>query len=97
MLTLKPMLTSPMSGMVRDEQIITDSGGHLQGRTSDSRLPKPPLLDSLFGNEIGSEAHLLGHSKASGMVAVDNAVTNSGEFVRSGVQNRERWGERGGV
>jgi hypothetical protein len=24
-------------------------------------------------------------------------VTNSGEFVRSGVQNRERWGERGGV
>jgi hypothetical protein len=26
------------------------------------------------------------------MVAVDVAVTNSGEVVRSDVQNRERWG-----
>jgi hypothetical protein len=52
---------------------FADFDEHLQGRTSDSRLPKPPLLDSLFGNEIGSEAHLPGHSKVSGMACSDDA------------------------
>jgi hypothetical protein len=64
----------------------------LQKGTTDYRRLELPLLDSLLCDEIGSEAHLLGHSKDSGMVVVGVAVTNSGEVVRSDVQNRERWG-----
>jgi hypothetical protein len=45
---------------------LADSGKLLQGKTPDSRLPRLPLLNSLLGNEIGNEAHLLGHSKVSG-------------------------------
>jgi hypothetical protein len=33
--------------------------------------------------------HLLGHSRDSGMVSVDDAVTNSGEVTRSDMKNRE--------
>jgi hypothetical protein len=33
--------------------------------------------------------HLLGHSRDSGMVSVDDAVTNSGEATHSDMKNRE--------
>jgi hypothetical protein len=45
---------------------LADSGEVLRGKTSDSRLAQPPLLDSLLGKYIGNEAHLLGHSMVSG-------------------------------
>jgi hypothetical protein len=70
---------------------FADSGEVLQKGTTDYRRLELPLLDSLLCDEIGSEAHLLGHSKDSGMVAVDVAEMNSGEVVHSDVQNREGW------
>jgi hypothetical protein len=68
---------------------FADSGELLWGITSDSQLPRLPLLDSLFGNEIGSEAHLLGHSKVCGVISNDDVMTNSGEATRSDIKNRE--------
>jgi hypothetical protein len=68
---------------------FADSGELLRGITSDSRLPRLPLLDSLFGNEIGSEAHLLGHSKVCGVISNDDVVTNSGEVLRFSGKDRE--------
>jgi hypothetical protein len=50
-----------------------------KGTISYQRL-ELPLLDSLLSDEIGNEAHLLGHSKDSGMVSIDDAVMNSGEL-----------------
>jgi hypothetical protein len=46
MLTLKPMLTSPMSGMVGDERIITDSGEHLRKGTEKFRSLGLTFFDS---------------------------------------------------
>jgi hypothetical protein len=45
---------------------LTDSDELLLGKMLDSRLPRLPLLNTLLGNEIHNEAHLLGHSKVSG-------------------------------
>jgi hypothetical protein len=47
-LTLKPMLTSPMSGMVGDERIITDSGELLEKGTIKFCRLHPPRLDSFL-------------------------------------------------
>jgi hypothetical protein len=52
---------------------LTDSSELLRGKTPDSRLARLPLLNSLLGNEIGNEAHLLGHSKVSGTACSDGA------------------------
>jgi hypothetical protein len=80
-----------------DELTVADSGDVLRGKTPDSLLLELPLHDSFLETAIGTEEYLLGHSTDEGVVSVDDAVMNSGEFVRSDVQNRERWGERGGV
>jgi hypothetical protein len=50
-----------------DELDFTDSGEHLRRGTAVCRRLGLPLHDSLPGDEIGNEAHLLGHSKDSGM------------------------------
>jgi hypothetical protein len=51
---------------------FADSREELRKRTTDCRrLELPPLLDYLHGDEIGNEAHLLGHSKDSGMAPID--------------------------
>jgi hypothetical protein len=59
--------------MHRGDLNFADSGELLQGKTSDSRLPRPPLHDSLLGDDTSNEAHLLGHSKVSGMAYSDDA------------------------
>jgi hypothetical protein len=46
---------------------LADSGEHLQKGTAIFRRLELPLLDSLPGDGISDEAHLLGHSKDSGM------------------------------
>jgi hypothetical protein len=63
---------------------FADFGEHLQKGMIDFRRLELPLLDSLLCDEIGNEAHLLGHSKDSGMVAVGVAMTNSGEVLHRG-------------
>jgi hypothetical protein len=50
---------------------FTDSDEHLRRGTADCRRLELPLLDSLPGDEIGNEAHLLGHSKDSGMAPIN--------------------------
>jgi hypothetical protein len=52
---------------------LADSGDLQRGKMPDSRLPRLPLLNSLLGNDIGNEAHLLGHSKVSGTACSDGA------------------------
>jgi hypothetical protein len=56
-----------MSIETGDELKLADSGEHLQRGTTICQRLGLPLHDSLPGDEIGSEAHLLGHSKDSGM------------------------------
>jgi hypothetical protein len=50
---------------------FADSSEELRKGTTDCRRLELPLLDSLPGDEIGNEAHLLGHSKDSGMAPID--------------------------
>jgi hypothetical protein len=50
-----------------------DSSEMLRKGTMDYRLLEPPLIDSFLQEEIGNEAHLLGHSKDSGMSYSDGA------------------------
>jgi hypothetical protein len=50
---------------------FADSDKHLRRGTADCRRLELPLLDSLPGDEIGNEAHLLGHSKDSGMAPIN--------------------------
>jgi hypothetical protein len=50
---------------------FADSGELLRGKTTDSRLPRLPLLDSLLCDEIGNVAHLLGHTRGSEVILVD--------------------------
>jgi hypothetical protein len=52
---------------------LADSDELLLGKTLDSRLPRLPLLNTLLGNEIRNEAHLLGHSKVSGTACSNGA------------------------
>jgi hypothetical protein len=52
---------------------FADSGKILQKGTTDCRRMELPLLDSLPGDEIGNEAHLLGHSKDSGTACSDGS------------------------
>jgi hypothetical protein len=52
---------------------FTNSGELLRGKMSDSRLPMPPLHDSLLDDDIGNEVHLHGHTKGSGMACSDDA------------------------
>jgi hypothetical protein len=61
----------------------------LQGRMADYRWLELPLLDSHPSDEVGHEAHLLGHSMDLGIVSIDNAVTNSGEVACRDMQNKE--------
>jgi hypothetical protein len=82
MLTLKLMEQTIAVIIDGDGRSFADSGEHLQKGMIDFRRLELPLLDSLLCDEIGSEAHLLGHSKDSGMVAAGVAVTNSGEMLR---------------
>jgi hypothetical protein len=74
------------------ERPAANSGDVLREKTPDSLLLELPLHDSFLETAIGTEEYLLGHSTDEGMVSIDVAMTNSGEFVRSDVQNRERWG-----
>jgi hypothetical protein len=53
--------------MAGDELDFADSGEHLRRGMAICRRLGLPLHDSLPGDEIGNEAHLLGHSKESGM------------------------------
>jgi hypothetical protein len=68
---------------------FADSGEHLRRGTAICRRLELSLLDSLLWDGIGSTAHLLGHSRDSGMISVNDAVTNSGEATRSDMKNRE--------
>jgi hypothetical protein len=78
-----------MSIETGDELKLADSGEHLRKGTTDCRRMELSLLDSLLCDEIGNEAHLPDHSRDSGMVSVDDAVSNSGEATRSDIKNRE--------
>jgi hypothetical protein len=71
---------------------VANSGDVLRGKTPDSLLLELPRHDSLLETAIGTEEYLLGHSTDEGMVSVEVAMMNSGEFVHRDVQNRERWG-----
>jgi hypothetical protein len=53
---------------------------------------QPLRLDSFLPEVHLDETHLQSYSTPSGVASSDNAMTNSGEFVRSDVQNREIWG-----
>jgi hypothetical protein len=53
-----------------DGRSFTDSGELLRGRTADFRRLELSLLDSLLCDGIGSAAHLLGHSRDSGVLSV---------------------------
>jgi hypothetical protein len=52
---------------------FADFGELLLGEMPNSRLPRLPLLNSLLCNEIGNEAHLLGHSKVAGTACSNGA------------------------
>jgi hypothetical protein len=90
MLTLRLIEQTIAAIVDADGRSFADSGEYLRRGTAICRRLGLPLHDSLPGDEIGDEVHHLGHSKDSGMVAVDDAVTNSGEVARSDAPNRER-------
>jgi hypothetical protein len=52
---------------------FADSGEMLRKGMTDCRRLELPLLDSLPGDDIGNEAHLLGHSKDSGTACSDGS------------------------
>jgi hypothetical protein len=54
----------------RDELGFADSGKHLRRGMAVCQRLELPLLDSLPGNEIGDEAHLLSLSKDSGTALI---------------------------
>jgi hypothetical protein len=64
-------------------------GDVLRGKTLDSQLLEPSLLDSFLDYAIGNEGYLLGHSKACGMISNDDAMMNSDEVAHGDMQNRE--------
>jgi hypothetical protein len=74
---------------------FTNSGELLRGRTSDSQLLEPPLLDSLHENDIGNEEYLLGHSMDEGVVSIAGAVMNSGDRLQLIGEDREEVKEFG--
>jgi hypothetical protein len=65
--------------MVRIDGNSSTNCGQRQKGMVDSRYLEPPLLDSFLQDEANDEAHLQDQSKGSGMVSVDDAMTNSGE------------------
>jgi hypothetical protein len=52
---------------------FADSGETLEKGTMNYRRLELPLFDSLSGDDIGNEAHLLGHSKDSGTACSDGS------------------------
>jgi hypothetical protein len=65
------MLTSPMSGMVGDERIITDSSEHLRKETEKSDRFGIPRLDSFHMETTGSTAELPSYSFELEMAPTD--------------------------
>jgi hypothetical protein len=89
MLTLKPMLTSLMSGMVGDERIIMDSGELLEKGTVKFCLLKPPLLDSFIpDDQIGMDL-LPSNITELGVVHIDGSPENCWRPLRWFARDRE--------
>jgi hypothetical protein len=72
-LTVELMDCSDVSRVDGDELDFIDSGEHLRRGTAVCWRLESSLLDSLPGDEIGNEVHLLGHSKDSGTVCSDGS------------------------
>jgi hypothetical protein len=72
-LTRVPPMRSESAIAAEIELGFADSGETLQKGMTDCRRLELPLLDSLSGDDIGNEAHLLGHSKDSGMACSDGS------------------------
>jgi hypothetical protein len=77
--------------VVEDRRGFADSGDVQRKGTRKFLLPPAPLLDSFLPDVHIDEAHLRRYSTPSGVASFDGDMTNSGEFVRSDVQNREIW------
>jgi hypothetical protein len=67
---------------------FADSGEHLRKGTAICRRLELPLLDSLPGDEISDEAHLLGHSKDAGMACSDGSKDHRARVSVGNVQRR---------
>jgi membrane-anchored protein YejM (alkaline phosphatase superfamily) len=61
---------------------FADSSEVLWGRTADYRRIELSLFDSLPSDEVGHEAHLLGHSMDLGMVSSAGLELKSGGSLR---------------
>jgi hypothetical protein len=62
--------TAIVDGSMRS---FADSGEYLRRGTAICRRLELPLLVSLLGDEIGNEAHLLGHFKDAGTACNDGS------------------------
>jgi hypothetical protein len=89
------MLTMGLAGdsksmiMAGDELTVADSGDVLRRGTSRFAQMEAPPLDYFSVDNHRDTAELCSHSMVQGVASNDDAVSNSGEFARSDVENKE--------
>jgi hypothetical protein len=92
-LTVELMGCSDVSRVDGGELDFADSGEVLRGETSRFAQMEAPLLDSFGVDDHRDMAELLRHPRVRGMASRDDAVTNSGEFVRKMSRTKRYWEE----
>jgi hypothetical protein len=88
-LTLISNIWSMVIAVDGDDHIFHFSGDLLRKGIAKFANLRAPLHDSLHLDDLQDMAVLLDHAKDSGMVSIDDAVTNSGEVTRRDMQNKE--------